>query len=267
MPDTQIAVTEPKVIDWATRAMVEVLPYRARTYNEEAFKMSFVSAILENKDLTAAMSTDAGRLSVRHALRRAAGLGLSLNPQEGKACLVPYSGKIQYQIMKEGYIDLLMSTGAVKFVRVGTVYANDGWESFQTNNGDEYRWSVARGERGAIDKYFAAATLKDGTCILKEISAQDAIEHRKAYSPHSQLKEREYGEKTVAKMLCKTAKIDSVAPLMAVAIEKDEETIAERDVTPEPHKGASADDITVPPPSEPSDDVVPAEEDGGLGLF
>ena len=227
-----IAVTDQKITGWMNENRTELTSFAVRKYDGNSFMQSFALAVLENPDLRSCLTTDAGKISLRNAGRRAASLGLSLNPQEGKACLVPYNGKIQYQVMKEGYVDLLLDSGNVKYVKIGTVYENDGWEVSETNHGDEYKLSPARKERGKIDLFFAAATLADGTCILRTLTEDQAKLHRTTYSQHSKLGEKEYGEKTIAKMLCRSAKVARLAPVIEIAAEKDESEL--RDVSPEP---------------------------------
>lgn len=237
-----IAVTDEKVKNWLTVQAKELRDFAIRRYDERPFLQSIFLAILDTPELRQCMTTEAGRGSIKQAIRRAASLGLSLNPQEGKACMVPYKGKVQYQVMKDGYIDLLLDTAAVKVVRIGTVYKNDTWEQWESSDGDGYKLIPARTDRGTIDLFYAAAIFNDGSCALKTLDTEQAKEHRKKYSEYSKLGEKEYGEKTVAKMLCKTAKVASVAPLIERGIEQGEpdeipEPGSEHDVT---EKGTSA---------------------------
>lgn len=239
----EITVTDQKIKGWLVDNQAELTGYAARRYDQSAWMRTAMLAIVESNDLRTAMTTEAGRISLHHALRRAASLGLSLNPQEGKSCLVPYKGKIQYQVMKDGYIDLALDTGAVKSIKIDTVYEADEFQITETNNGDEFRFSPARKNRGKIDGFFASMTLTDGTCSTKWITAEQAIEHRKKYSQYSQLGEKEYGEKTVAKMLCKSSKVARLAPIMEIADQKDESETEPEPINVTPPKGTAPSDL------------------------
>ena len=264
-----IAVTEDRVKTWLTVQAQDLAGFAVRKYNAEALLKSALLVIFENKDLRAAMATDIGRASIRNALRRAATLGLSLNPQEGKACIVAYNGKkglvVQYQIMKDGYIELAHDTGNVKLVKIDTVYENDTFEGpTTTDHGDEFRFTPARRDRGKIDGFFASMTLNDGTAATKYITVEQAADHRKKYSPYSELGEKEYGEKTIAKMLCKSARVASVVPMIEIADRKDQsEEIpdpgSENDRT---EKGTAPEDIAekLADPANPAPAPAPESE-------
>ena len=176
--------------------------------------------------------------------------------------------------MKDGFIDLVLDTGSVKYIKIDTVYANDEFRIFETNRGDEYKFGPSRKARGEIDGYFGAIVLNDDACITKYITREQAVEHRKRYSENSALGEREYGEKTVAKMLMKSARIARMVPLIELAAEKDEsEPGAEfRNVTPEKtEKGFDAEAVAekiapavepktaigIPPKAEPKPETRP----------
>lgn len=91
--ETQIELAkrgENYILKWIQEQ--DLSRHAVRQYGEEEFKRSVVLAIAENEDLQAALKSEKGQRSLYNALRRAATLGLSLNPQEGKACLVPMAG-------------------------------------------------------------------------------------------------------------------------------------------------------------------------------
>ena len=73
--------------------------YAIREYNKSSFLKSAMIAISNDDKLLACLKTPKGKVSLFDALRYAATTGRSLNPQEGKACIVPRGGKIQYWII------------------------------------------------------------------------------------------------------------------------------------------------------------------------
>jgi phage RecT family recombinase len=221
----------------------EITSLAMRTYNRDAFIASLVMAIYENDEIRSCLANMEGRSALYNAVMRAAALGLSLNPQEGKACIVPYKGKPMYQIMKEGYIDLLLETGAVKYAKSWTVYENDTLEGpTETETGSTYLFTPARKNRGNIDGCMAAATLIEGKSLALYMSAEEIGEWKKKYSPYTKLSLREYGEKTVIKRLCRSSKLPSLT-VMNEAIQREDEETAMRDVTPPDENGVGAEDI------------------------
>jgi len=181
--------------------------YAVREYNQTSFLKSAMIAIADNKDLSDCLTTDAGKRSLFAALRYAATTGLSLNPQEGKAALIPYGGKIQYQVMKNGLIELALESGKVEFITADYVKENDKFSIKKTVHGDEYSFEPALKDRGEILGYFAALKMKSGVTHVKWFTAEEIEKHRKAYSERSKMPETAYGIKTVLKALLRSISI------------------------------------------------------------
>jgi len=160
--------------------------YAIREYNKSAFAKSAMLAIMENNDLASALMSEQGRITLFQALRYAASTGLSLNPQEGKACLIAYEkdGKhnISYQIMKNGMIDLAMDSGNVEFLTVDTVRDGDLFSLEKTSDGDKYHFTPALQDRGEIIGFFAAIKLKSGSSHVCWMTKEEIEGHRDAYS-------------------------------------------------------------------------------------
>ncbi len=183
--------------------------YAIREYNHGAFLKSAMIAMVDNSDLSAALKTDQGKMSLFSALRYAATVGLSLNPQEGKSCLIPYGNKIQYQIMKNGMIDLAMESGKVEFIACDYVRENDKFSLTKSVHGDEYNFIPAIKNRGDVLGYFAALKLRSGGTHVKWMTTEEIIEHRKKYSEKSRMPETGYGLKTIMKALLRSVSIST----------------------------------------------------------
>jgi phage RecT family recombinase len=143
---------------------------------------SALIAISTTASLQECMNTPAGQKSLYESLRFAASTGLSLNPQEGKAALIAYKGKAQYQIMKNGMMELAQRSGKVKFITCDTVRENDDFSIEKTAEGDKYSFKPARKDRGEIDGFFAAVVLTDGSCNVKYMTVAEAHGFRDNYS-------------------------------------------------------------------------------------
>ena len=208
--------------------------YAVRDYNQTSFLKSAMIAIADSKDLSECLTTDAGKRSLFSALRYAATTGLSLNPQEGKAALIPYGGKIQYQVMKNGMIDLALESGKVEFITADYVKENDKFSIKKSVHGDEYTFEPALKDRGNVLGYFSALKMKSGSTHVKWFTAEEIQKHRQTYSSKTQMPETGYGIKTALKALLRGI---SISDELDNAIGADDFFEAEFTV-----KGTSADD-------------------------
>lgn len=216
--------------------------YAMRSYNTEGFLKSAMLAIVENQELTNALRTPTGKASLYHALRFAASTGLSLNPQEGKAALIAYKGKIQYQVMKSGMIELAMQSGKVEFITSDTVRASDNFTIEKTMDGDKYSFVPARKDRGEIDGFFAALKLNTGAVHVKYMTRKEVEAHRDSYSAYYKGTKKGpwvtsfegMGLKTVLKALFRGL---NIAPEIDAAVHNDDAELSAFtdpiDVTPE----------------------------------
>lgn len=215
--------------------------YAVRDYNQGTFLKSAMIAIVDNQDLVKLVNTPAGKKQLFGALRYAATIGLSLNPHEGKACLIPYGNKIQYQVMKNGMIDLAMESGKVDFITAEYVRENDKFSLKKTVNGDEYEHIPAIKSRGALLGFYAALKLRNGKTHLKWMTAEEMDEWRKKFSSKTQMPEIGYGLKTIMKALLRNI---SISDALANAVGADDFYEADFSATPaDPEPGASAEDV------------------------
>jgi len=208
MAESALQKTDNNVAEFLKKFGKGLKDYAIRDYNHDAFMKSAMIAIVDNPELAKAVTTEPGKLSLFNSLRYAATTGLSLNPQEGKACLIPYAGKIQYQVMKNGMVDLALESGKVEFIMSDVIHENDTWQ-FPQNPNDNYIYQPARRNRGGIDGFFAAMKLKTGALLVKYIDIDQMRDHRKKYSSKSQMPEVGYGLKTVIKALLRTTSLSA----------------------------------------------------------
>lgn len=182
---SNLIILEKDVASWVKEMAKPLEGYAVREYKQSAFLKSLNIAILENPVLQECLKTPAGKSSLIHALRSAAGTGLSLNPGEGKAALIAYKGKdgvvVSYQVMKNGLIELAMGSGKFEYIVSDVVRENDIFEP-PANPDSSYRFLPARKDRGEIDGFFCAAKMKDGSLHFKYMSLQEIREHRDKYS-------------------------------------------------------------------------------------
>ena len=251
---------EKQVGQWLGESKQSLSGYAVRNYNQDAFIKSAMLAIVESASLKECLTTPAGKASLFNAMRHAATTGLSLNPSEGKAALIAYGGKVQYQVMKNGIIELAMQSGQVEFVTADTVRENDLFTVTKTADGDNFNYQPKRKDRGEIDGFFAACKLKNGSTHVKWMTIKEIEEHRDKYSsmynakPDASPWKKSFegmGLKTVIKALFRNL---SICPeLDAAVISDDQEETQIINVTP---KGTSAEDVATILESKPA----PAEK-------
>jgi recombination protein RecT len=151
--------------------------YQGRNF--DAWKQDAALAVVENPDLRAAMTTDAGKLSLVRALQRSASSGLSLNPQRGESALVYFNDKVNFWPMKTGLISKALETGSLEFIEANAIYSGDSFSIKKTAKGDDYEFTPALKDRGVPVAYFAVAVLKSGRSVV-EYWAREQVEKHKA---------------------------------------------------------------------------------------
>jgi len=221
--------------------------YAIAKYRQKDFLASLKICVMESKSLQEAIKTPNGQSSLFAALRYAATTGLSLNPQEGKAALIAYDGKIQYQIMKNGIIELAMKSGKVEFVTADVVHENDIFELEKSGSGDKYKFVPARKNRGNVDGYYAAVKMKNGVTHVMYAEKKEIEEHAKKYSSLFKIKPQaspwsnSFDGMALKTMLKKLFRNITISPELTSAVGGDDEIESgfERDITPEPGMSAA----------------------------
>jgi len=250
--NTEIIIRQENFIsDWLKEQ--DLSRHAVRQYEAEEFKRSVVLAIAESPDLQECLKSEKGQRSLYNALRRAAALGLSLNPQEGKACLVAYSGAVNYQIMKNGMVDLLLEGGIAEYVRVEAVRSGDKFKLISTSQGDDYSHEIAVTKRGEVVGFYALLSLASGKQAVKYMSMQEIEEWAGRYKPKGKdfapLFVRDphgYGKKTVIKSLVSSITLpkQGAGPMLMEHIIKDDSEIIDAEVIEtKPEKGHGPEDI------------------------
>jgi recombination protein RecT len=182
MPETQIAVTEKSVGQYVNEVLPALIKsYAVRAYDGNAWLKTVALCIVENPDLMACLATQAGRISLKHALRFAATTGLSLNPQEGKAALVPINGKVNYWPMKNGLVELALNTGAIARIRMNAVRQEDHFRVTESMDGNKYEFAPNVKKRGKIIGFFCAIKLTDGSSVVEYMTREEMEHHRDTY--------------------------------------------------------------------------------------
>ena len=115
-------------------------------------------------------------VSVQNALRNASAIGISLNPANKHAYLVPRrAGKNGYGICLDisymGLMHLAMSTGSIEFGQAKLVYANDNYINTGIDKPPTHEYK-AFGDRGDIVGAYCVARTSTGAYLTEEMSIQ-----------------------------------------------------------------------------------------------
>lgn len=112
------------------------------------------------------------------AVKNVAAIGVSLNPAEKHAYLVPRDGKCMLDISYHGLLWLAMDAGAIEWAQAKIVYSSDTYESTGLNSQPKHNYSPFAKNRG--DKIGAYVTVKTtgGDFLTHEMPIDDIFKIR-----------------------------------------------------------------------------------------
>lgn len=108
-------------------------------------------------------------VSVQNALRNASAIGISLNPANKHAYLVPRSGAICLDISYMGLMHLAQSTGSIEWGQAKLVYAADNYVNQGIDKAPLHEYP-AFGQRGAIIGVYCVVKTASGDYLTEEMS-------------------------------------------------------------------------------------------------
>ena len=221
---------------------------------KDSFVTTLISAVANNENLQVCEP-----MSLMYTAMKATALGLPIDPNLGYAAMIPFkdnkSGKTlcQFQVQRDGWVELLMRTGQVKFVANEVVY--DGQLVKKNKFTGEYVFDEDAKKSDKVIGYMAYIKLNNGF----EKTVYWTVEECKAHAlRYSQTFKKGYGVwkenfdamslKTVLKHLIKKYAPKSVEVLNAisndqsVSNEQGNSTYAdnEPEFQAQPEAGASA---------------------------
>ena len=113
--------------------------------------------------------------SVKLAMINVASTGLTLNPANGYAYLVPRDGAIHLDISYKGLIKIATDCGSVAWARADVVYDADAFEYRGPAEAPVHTADPFKRDRGEIVGCYCIAKTKEGD-VLTEVMARDEIE-------------------------------------------------------------------------------------------
>lgn len=141
----------------------------ALTWRKEA---GFAKQALENNDFLMKTAGE-NQTSLKNAITNIAAIGLSLNPAEKLAYLVPRQKKVCLDVSYMGLIKLATDTGSILWARAELVHKNDQFEYKGATEKPEFS-SPTPFDRGDIVGVYCVAKTKEGD-YLSGIMSVDEI--------------------------------------------------------------------------------------------
>lgn len=120
------------------------------------------------------------RNSIILAAAQAASLDLSINPNLGLAALVPYGGQCQFQLMRDGLVELANRTGMFEYIVNECVYEGELVEKNRFTN--TYVFDETKRVSDRICGYMAAFKLTNGGTHTVYWTVEECKAHGLKYS-------------------------------------------------------------------------------------
>ena len=150
--------------------------------------------------------------SIRDALINVASIGLSLNPAQKLAYIIPRNGVAVLDVSYQGLLELATRSGAIKYVTVGIVYEDDVFNWYGHNAIPQHEVTdIFTKQRGKLKGAFCVAHLTEGGVLVSFMDEEDIHKVRAASSSYKNPKARPYSpwttwyEQMVKKTMIKRA--------------------------------------------------------------
>jgi recombination protein RecT len=147
--------------------------HNAVNYTKEA---SFALQILNDNSYLAEIAVN-DQDSFKRAIINVAAVGLSLNPLEKLAYLIPRKKKVCLDISYIGMIKLATDSGAIKWAAAEIVRANDTYEFQGVNREPIHKFHPFK-DRGEIVGGYCLAKTFDGEFILSQMTGEEILSIR-----------------------------------------------------------------------------------------
>lgn len=111
--------------------------------------------------------------SLKNALLNVASVGLSLNPAERQAYLVPRDGQVCLDIGYIGFVDLAVQSGALKYVAAKLVHANDTFELNGLGKEPTHTYKPFGKDRGDVVGVYCVAVTNENLYLVEAMTTEE----------------------------------------------------------------------------------------------
>lgn len=133
---------------------------------------SFAMQIMQSNEFLAktAMRNQA---SLINSVVNVAAIGISLNPAEKEAYLVPRNGQVCLDISYVGLMRLATDTGQVEWVQADLVYENDHFRMVGLDKQPEHHYNAFAKDRGQVVGVYVTAKLATGDYLTETMTTEE----------------------------------------------------------------------------------------------
>lgn len=160
-----------RALEGAKDRFVEIIGGDQRAWDSESV---FAMQLIMKNDYAMQVANQ-NPTSVKLAMYNAASTGLTLNPANGYAYLVPRDRAIKLDISYKGLIKIATDTGSVEWARAEVVHENDMFEYNGPAEKPLHKCKPFAGERGEIVGVYCIAKVASGD-VLTEIMDRAEVE-------------------------------------------------------------------------------------------
>lgn len=200
----------------------------------EKEKQFAIQAFQGNKFL--ADTAAKNKASLQNAIINVASIGISLNPANKHAYLVPRDGKVCLDISYMGLLHLAMSSGSILWGQCKIVYSNDTYTNNGLDKSPTHSYS-AFGDRGDIVGAYCTVKTTSGDYLTDEMPVADIVKVQnssKAKNGPWKTHWSEMARKTVVKRASKYwPTVDRLDNAIHHLNTDSGEGLTEKDITPE----------------------------------
>lgn len=166
----------PTVADFITGYQDRIAMVLPKTMTPERFTRIAINAVTNTPELAKCSPQ-----SLIAALLKSAECGLEPNTALGEAYLIPYAGKVQFQISYQGLISLAYRANEGLQVEARCVHENDTFE-YEFGFDPKLKHVPAMEERGEIAWVYAVVRIGGRVAAFEVMSKADINAHRRKYS-------------------------------------------------------------------------------------
>lgn len=131
----------------------------------------FAIQAIQNNDYLAKIA-QSNLASLQNAIINVAAIGISLNPANKHAYLVPRDGKVCLDISYMGLLHLAMSTGSILWGQCKLVHENDSYESNGLDKAPTHKYNAFK-DRGSVIGGYCTVKTADGDYLTEEMTLDD----------------------------------------------------------------------------------------------
>lgn len=139
----------------------------------------FALQLLRNNNYLCGIATK-NAASLQDSVINIASIGISLNPADKHAYLVPRDGKVCLDISYMGMLHIAIDSGSIQWGQCKVVYANDAYESNGVDKAPTHKYNAFSKDRGPIVGAYCTVKTSGGDYLTEEmdIDAINAIRDR-----------------------------------------------------------------------------------------